>query len=798
MIVISNLKPNGEFSANHYLEPLFVFRLGTQNTIFKTRMAITVFKDISYTLSTLLEEIDRGEIALPDIQRPFVWKPAKVRDLFDSMYHGFPVGNLLFWETGAEMGARRIGTHAHEAAPRLMIVDGQQRLTGLYSVLMGKKVLRKDYTSSRIRIAFRPRDGSFEVADAAVVKNPEFIPDVSILWDGNSQFKRVHEFLERLEAGKGPLKKRQRHNLEEAISRLYNLCNYPFRVLALEPNVDEEKVADLFVRINSEGVRLSPADFILTLMSVWWEEGRKQLEAFARTSKLHPPGPSPANPFIDPSADQMLRVVAGLALGRGRLRYVYQVLRGKDLKTGEISAEIREKQFAALQEAQARTLSLTNWHEFLKAVRRAGYRGRAMISSENNLLFSYLIYLIAHRDFGLDRKTLREAIAQWFFMTSLTGRYTGTFESQVERDLRRIAESKSSDEFVATLNGIIDTALTADYWTIRLPSSLETSSAYGPTVFAYQASLVLLNAQPLFSPLQLGELLDPSTHAPRSAVERHHLFPKAYLTRIGIEHTVQRNQIANYAFIEWPDNVKIGDLPPSEYFSPLFKELTQQQQNRARFWHALPDGWEEMEYKDFLQERRVLIADVIRAAFNKLRTGQLPEENESLSPSAGLPKWSVKDLIAGMETDKVEFKSSAYYSYKVDVPERVITESVLKTIAGFLNASGGTLAVGIADDGEILGIQPDLDKKNMDEDRYVNSLTNAIERSLGQLASTMAKIQLQAIDGVQVALVHVAPSPEPIYAKISKRDRAFFVRVNNSTRILEGGDLVGYVKQRWA
>ena len=494
----------------------------------------------------------------------------------------------------------------------------------------------------------------------------------------------------------------------------------------------------------------------------------------------------------------MLRVVAGLALRRGRLRYVYQVLRGKDLRTGEISAEIREKQFAVLKEAQAETLSLTNWHEFLKAVRRAGYRSRAMISSENNLMFSYLMYLVGHRDYELDRKALREAIAQWFFMTSLTGRYTGNFESRVEQDLRRIAEAKSGDEFVATLNGIIETTLTMDDWTIQLPSSLETSSAYGPAVFAYQASLVLLNARPLFSPLQLGELLDPSTHAPRSAVERHHLFPKAYLTRIGIDRTVQRNQIANYAFVEWPDNAKIGDSPPSEYFPPLFKELTPQEQKRARFWHALPEGWEQMEYRDFLQQRRVLIAKVVRAAFEKLRTGQLPEEEGVLPPSASLPRRSVGDLLAEMETDRAEFKSSAYYSYKPNVPEKVITESVLKTVAGFLNSGGGTLAVGIADDGEILGIQPDLDKKNMDGDRYVNSLTNVIERSLGPLAATMAKIQLQAVDGVQVALVHVTPSPEPIYATVSKRDRAFFVRVNNSTRILDGADLVGYVKQRWA
>ena len=234
--------------------------------------------------------------------------------------------------------------------------------------------------------------------------------------------------------------------MEEAIDRLYDLRNYPFKVMELGSNVDEEQVADVFVRINSEGVRLGQADFILTLMSVWWEDGRKQLEAFARDARLRPQGPSPANPFIDPSADQMLRVVAGLALRRGRLRYVYQVLRGKDLETGEVSAEIREKQFAASTGGSGgSTLSLTNWHEFLKAVRRAGYRSRAMISSQNNLMFSYLMYLIGLRDHQLDRKTLREAIAQWFFMTSLTGRYTGNFESRVEQDLRRIAEAKSGE-----------------------------------------------------------------------------------------------------------------------------------------------------------------------------------------------------------------------------------------------------------------------------------------------------------------------------------------------------------------
>ena len=750
-------------------------------------MAITVFKDSSYSLSTLLEEIDRGEIALPDIQRPFLWKPTKVRDLFDSMYRGFPVGHLLFWATGAEAGARRIGTHEHQAAPRLMIVDGQQRLTSLYAVLTGKEVLNSNYSASRIRIAFRPRDGNFAVTNAAVTKNPEFIPDVSILWDGG-RAKKVRAFLKRLESSKGELREELRDELEEAIDRLYDLRNYPFKVMELGPDVAEEQVADVFVRINSMGTRLGQADFILTLMSVWWDEGRKDLEQFARDARLPPNGPSPSNPFIYPSADQLLRVAAGLALRRGRLRYVYQVLRGKDLTSGEVSAEMRERQFDALRQAQAEALSLTNWHEFLKAVRRAGYRSRAMISSENNLMFSYLMYLIGRGDYKMGRRQLRDVMSQWFFMAALTGRYTGSFESRVEQDLLRVAEAESADDFIHTLEGIIDTALTDDYWSIQLPSALETSAAYGPTVFAYQASLVLLKATPLFSSMDLGDCLDPAMHAPRSGVERHHLFPRGYLTGIGIDQTVRRNQMANYAFLEWPDNASIGDSPPHEYFPELFAELSPEAKRDARFWHALPGGWESMEYDEFLQARRSLIANVVRTACRKLRTGEVGFEDQSGT--------SIEELLEHMETDRVEFKSSAYYSYRPGVPEKVVTEAVVKTVAGFLNSEGGTLAIGISDDGEILGIQPDLDAKNMDPDRYVNSLTSVIGGSLGSDASTMAKIRLEAVDRNLVALVDAQPSPKPVYATV-RGDRIFFVRVNNSTRRLDGPDLVSYVQRHW-
>ena len=142
-------------------------------------MATTLFRDTTYSTYGLIESIKRGAVALPDIQRPFVRPASKVRDLLDSMYKGFPVGYLLFWETGADPGARQIGVGEKQAVPALLIVDGQQRLTSLYAVMTGSKIVRQDYTEARIRIAFRPTDATFAVADAAIEKDPEFIADVS-------------------------------------------------------------------------------------------------------------------------------------------------------------------------------------------------------------------------------------------------------------------------------------------------------------------------------------------------------------------------------------------------------------------------------------------------------------------------------------------------------------------------------------------------------------------------------------------------------------------------------------------
>lgn len=583
----------------------------------------TCFKRVDYDLAGLLHYIDIGDIGLPDIQRPFVWSNAKVRDLFDSMYRGFPVGYLLFWANQAVQGVKQIGAgdKVHHV-PSLLIVDGQQRLTSLYAVFRGKAVLDEDYQERRIEIAFRPRDGKFDVADAAVRRDPEWIPNISEIWaSGKSSRKLVNDFINRL-SERTTLTDDEEEAIAHNLDRLFDLQKFPFTALEISPSVDEEQVADIFVRINSEGVKLKQADFILTLLSVFWDEGRKALEDFCRQSRKvpgHGAGASPFNYFIQPDPDQLLRVSVALGFGRGRLKSVYQVLRGKSMDTGEFSIERREAQFKVLQEAQAEVLNITSWHQFLSSLVGAGFRGGEMISSQSALLYAYAFYLIGRNRFNVVEHVLQRLIGRWFFFSTLTARYSSSPESVMDGDLNRVLVAKDGDAFSKLLEDIMASELTNDFWEITLPANLESSSARNPELFAYVAAQNKLSAPVLFSHKKLPELLDPSLKANKKPLERHHLFPKAWLTNNGVDDLKVINQQANFALIEWPDNIDISDTAPAKYVPEIRARFDKKAWEAMHEYHALPANWELLPYHDFLSQRRKLMAGITRRGFESLK-----------------------------------------------------------------------------------------------------------------------------------------------------------------------------------
>jgi hypothetical protein len=756
------------------------------------RMAATLYRDTGYVLSHLIEEIKHGSIALPDIQRPFVWSAAKIRDLFDSMYRGYPVGTLMFWETGAEVGTRQIGGRDGDRVPRLLVVDGQQRLTALFAVLTGEPVITKAFENRRIRLAFRPADGTFEVADAAIKKDPEYIEDITKLWGGEYK-STVRAFLNRLAAGREVEPSDQEQDLlEERVDKVRDLRDFRFQVIELGATADEEQVADIFVRINSEGVQLNQADFILTLMSVHWEKGRRELEAFCRAAvDASVTVPSPKNPFLDPSPDQLLRVGVGLAFDRGRLQHVYSMLRGKDLETGDVSPERRQTQFELLRQAQDDVIDLTHWHEYLKCLTAAGFRSRKMITSDNAVIFSYIVWLIGRRRFGLDLPTLRAVVGRWFFMAQTTGRYTSSPESQVEADLARIAALEPSDPeaFCAELDRIVRSNFTRDYWDISLPNRLDNSASRSPVLYAYSAALNLLDAEPLFSDLKIRDLMNPGVAAPRS-VERHHLFPKAFLAGQGITQGRQVNAIANMALMDWPENTRIGGDNPPDYWTAMTHDVGPERLKQQVYWHALPVGWEQLDYATFLERRRVLMAHVIRDGFSRL-------QNE-IAPS---PAMTVEDLILGGESQTVEFKSTARWSVRAKQADRKLEHVIVKTVCALLNAEGGTLLIGVDDAGNVLGLDADwrtLGSKG-NRDGYELWLRQLLDTNLSRQTAGVVRIRYEIVGGQDACVVSVAASGRPVFAKPDggQRPEEFWVRIGNASKQFHGDDMVDYQTQHW-
>lgn len=609
---------------------------------------------------------------------------------------------------------------------------------------------------------------------------------ITSIWDNTADFDDLKEnYFARL-SGVQTLTEEERRKARNALNRLEKLSSYPFTALELTADVDEEQVSEVFVRINSEGKTLNQADFILTLMSVFWDEGRTELEQFCRNARQ--PTTSRASPFnrlMQPDPDQLLRVSVGVAFRRARLQYVYSILRGKDLETEEFSDKRREEQFARLKDAQERVLNLQYWHDFLKAIRFAGYKSHKMISSQNAVLFAYILYLLGRTELEFDETELRRLIAKWFFVTAMTGRFTSSPESKMEADLARLRNVTLKDQFRAFIDQACGAITTNDYWKITLPTELATSSARSPSMFAYFASLTILDATVLFSRQKVTELLDASTREPRSPIERHHLFPRGYLDRNGKISTIQKNQIANYALVEWGDNAKISDTPPSEYAPIYERKFSRQDLERMYYWHALPDGWADMEYSAFLRERRELIAALVRDAYARFDDGK---ETETLAVT------DIRALIMEGENTMTEFKSTLRRNLHTGQNDVKMEHSVLKTVAGFLNSrGGGTLLVGVSDDGVALGIEADAFPN---EDKMFQHFSNLIRDRVGVKHMLYIHPYFDDYDDKRVLVIKCQPARSPVHVKDGNEER-FYIRSAAATEELKGGQAQEFIVQRF-
>ena len=595
----------------------------------------------TYSVQSILGLIESGDIAIPEIQRPFVWDSTKVRDLVDSLYHGYPTGYLITWKN-PDVKIKGGGV----AEGKTVLIDGQQRVTALTAALAGKAVLNDDYESKRVKIAFNPlydgEDTPFAVLTPVIDKDSRWISDVAEFFAPDfDSWSFVNGYIE-ANPGCDPRVVNARITDLKAIATRQLGCI----VVAAECSIDE--VTDIFIRINSKGAVLSQADFAMSKIAADEMHGGNMLrkaidyychlavkpEFWATISQQDPEFMASEysskaewlkddkDDIYDPDYNDVLRVSFMHMFGRGKLADLVSLLSGRDFEARDFKAEIADESFRKLHDGVVKFMSKGNFQDFTAALRSAGFSSSQIIGSKGAVNFAYNLYLTLREDKSIPSTDVKRWVQRWYVMSVLTGRYSGSSESIMDRDMRRIADQG----FIPFYEEIAASRLADTFWDVTLPQDLATTSVRSGAWMTYVASQVRTADNTLFTNgFKVADVI-------ANVGDIHHIFPKAYLRKTIDAPQRLYNQVANYTYLEKRINIAIGDKRPGEYFSQArdainsgagyFGDIADQGALLSNLEaNCIPEGIFDMsadDYEDFLAQRRVLMAKKIRNYYESL------------------------------------------------------------------------------------------------------------------------------------------------------------------------------------
>ena len=597
----------------------------------------TKFEVNNVSISTLLGYVKDGTIAIPEIQRPFVWDSTKVRNLIDSLYKGYPVGYIITWknpEVRLKDGSKSEG--------KQILIDGQQRITALTAALLGQQVLNNNYKKVRIKIAFNIKTEEFQTLNPAIEAQESWIPDISAFMEDGSinTWEFITNYSKKFDI--------EPNKVNERINKLIQIKNISIGRIELGSSLDIDTVTEIFIRINSAGVVLSQADFAMSKISVNKEyngnEIRKTIDYFCHLAKNpidydNIKNNDPEFTKIDasnkiswikdksediyrPSYVDILRVAFTYKFKRGKLQDLVSLLSGRDFETREYREDVIEDSYATLSSGINDFVNQSNFERYIMILKSAGAIRDDLIRSQNVVNFGYILYLtLKQRNIRPD--LIEKQVRRWIVMSILTQRYASAPESAFDYDIRRLS---NSEDILTVIDDEIDRQLNETFWSDILVEYFNTSIVSSPYWKTFLMAQIKLGDRGFLSKdITVRTLIE-------NRGDIHHIFPKNYLQKNGHDNRGEYNQIANFAMLQTEINIQISDRAPVDYMKSIEKQCTGEEnkfgainnpedlrKNMAE--NCIPLGFENMtepDYKDFLLARRKLMAKKVRTYFDSL------------------------------------------------------------------------------------------------------------------------------------------------------------------------------------
>lgn len=577
------------------------------------------------TIEEILGWIKQGKIGLPEMQRPFVWSTAKVRDLIDSLYNGYPIGYIVTWQNPA-VGLKNDSSSNNKE----IIIDGQQRLTALKAALSGEKVVSQQYITKRIKISFKPSTGEFNTLNSAIEKDPLWINDISDIFKSDfNSYSYVTDNAKKL--GMAP------EDLGATLQKLLAIRQSEIGDIKLGYNLSIGAVTDIFNRINSKGVSLSSADLAMSRLSADTVHGgnnlRKQIEYFVQL--LNDPNllenivkfdsdfantkefgqikwiASEVNPIYKPRYADILHLILATSFKRGKLSDMVSLISGRDFEARNYSEEGMKANYEKMQAGATLVFNKSNFQRYLMILRDMGMRnsGKLGLVGHGVFNFGYILFLYLHRSTNLSQEKIASYLKRWIIMSALTGRYSGSSETITESDLKMISRDANP---INVLDDILDREMNDSFWNGTLPNMLRVQSTQASSWRIFQMSQI-------YGKDTAWLAKDTSTETLMLEEGNiHHIFPQAYLRKNGFSKG-DINQIANYVWVTQPKNLEISDKAPKEYLSD--ENIIEFMSETNNHENAIPEEIVEYDfhnYSDFLNQRRHLMAKKMREFYENM------------------------------------------------------------------------------------------------------------------------------------------------------------------------------------
>ncbi len=587
-------------------------------------------------ISTILAWVESGAIAIPEIQRPFVWMSWQVRDLMDSLYQGYPVGYIITWQNpdvklkdGSTSQGKRI------------LIDGQQRITALRAAISGLNVVDKKYKKRRIAISFNPLTEEFRTRTSSTERGKEWIGDIAeVMVNGYDTLTFVDEYVAR-----NPGTTRQKVNAR--LNRLIQIKNKQIGEIQLSPSLDINIVNEIFVRINASGVNLSNADFAMSKIAVYEKDPgdemgmrlRKFIDYFAHLSAAPDQFKyiaqndtefaktdyfakiawlkNETDDLYDPTYNDIIRVVGLTQFARGKLGDVVSLLSGRNFETRQDEKEIADLSFQKLEKGLYQFTNENKFKQFVQNILRgSGYDEPNMLIARNAVNYAYAMYLRL-LDIGENHADANSLVRRLLAISLMTGRHSSGFETQFEQDIKRIQSAGDMAKFIATLE---EQELSDVFWNSTLVDEFDKPTTNNPFWHMFIAAQNKLLKQSFLSKNNIARDL--------ATDDIHHIFPKNYLVKHGYDKS-KYNRIANFVHLRNDINISVSDLAPREYLGDILSGGNNHHSdivNEAEMINNFEDNAipkillqaEVDDYDEFLRQRQVLMAEMVREYYKTL------------------------------------------------------------------------------------------------------------------------------------------------------------------------------------